>query len=142
MSEPFARTSRYLAADSGRLALAGAVLGLVLVVLWMLWLLVGRVPLQVPAREARSEADGSYSAKVDPTAAAGLSPGQHVEIASDTAAPIAATLSRVEASSGRVRLKLDAGAARPPGGSVWIVTERIAPAALIARMAAQSFTTR
>ncbi|NTV63600.1 MAG: hypothetical protein HGA65_08705 [Oscillochloris sp.] len=147
MSEPFPRTTRYLTADGGGLALAGTLLGLLIAALWLGWSFLARVPVYVQAQSIQLEANHVYRATVDPIAAVPLTPGQQVMLqlavdpAEDTAPSLlAATIKAVDPSVGQIRIELDTHTTLPAEARGWMITEHVSPATLIARAVEQTFT--
>ncbi len=146
MREPFERNTRYLAADGGRLALAGAISGLIIAALWLAWLFLGQVPLYVQAPAVGPATDGAYRVSVDLVAATRLKLGQRASFQpaitqrGGTAAPtLAARVATIDLSTGLVRIELDDAEQRPAGGTVWMLTEQVSPATLFMRAIEQTF---
>jgi len=146
MPEPFERTTRYLAADGGRLAQVGAVSGLIIAALWLAWLLLAQVPLYVQAPAVESATNGVYQVNVDLVAATHLKLGQRASLQPATpqrggadAPLLAARVATIDLSTGSVRIELDDAEQRPASGTVWMLTEQVSPATLFMRAIEQTF---
>lgn len=140
MSEPFERTGRALAAESGRLALAGLVLALLIALLWLVWLVFGRVALVVEIRDLRPTPGQGYSAIADQSAAARLRSGQRVSLvpspntSGDPAPPLTGRITRVDPGSGAIQLDLGRPQQPLDESAVWVITEQVSPVGLLGRM--------
>lgn len=141
MAIPFSRTVRSMYHDSFRPSLIAVTIIGLLLLFWMTWFFMGRLPIYATSSDFQVQEDGMLMANFPAASFEGLRPGQTGEFVptmagANTQSPIRVQIMDVPASPAEpVEVYLDAAELLPPGqtGSIKVLVGRITPAKLLWR---------
>ena len=148
MATPFSRTMRSLKSDGFRVSLAGLLLAMIVLVLWLAWFFLARITLYETSQSATISQAGDITAYFAPTSLGRLSVGQPALVrltggAEGMPRAIPAMVMNVKDESKQNRVRVDLYALDLPAelavgqtglsGQVEVEVEQVSPALLVAR---------